>query len=213
MQRTITYKMEYEGGDNNNVEVGVKTPLEDNGDFRNKECLNLLDERDIVVTNLPFSFARAYVQCLREHGKQFVIIRDLNWNIVRNSLKLSGLRQETSEDLQELLQSEEKTVHTLTGNFDMDAYLFKRKCNGIIGVSITFMDKYNPDEFEIVGMNLNNSVEELGIKEIGNEWVELYKKQSGKGHITASMHSFVYTHNGKAISLYRRVLIRRKVGA
>lgn len=50
-----TYKMEYEGGDDNNVEVGVKTPLEGNGDFRNKECLDLLDESDIVVTNPPFS--------------------------------------------------------------------------------------------------------------------------------------------------------------
>lgn len=68
---------------------------------------------------------------------------------------------------------------------------FSRKCNGIMGVPITFLDKYNPDEFEIVGMDLNNSVEELGIKEIGNEWVELYKKQGGKGHITASMHSLV----------------------
>lgn len=54
-----TYKMEYEGGDDNNVEVGVKTPLEGNGDFRNKECLDLLDECDIVVTNPPFSLARA----------------------------------------------------------------------------------------------------------------------------------------------------------
>lgn len=74
-----TYKMEYEGGDDNNVEIGVKTPLEDNGDFRNKECLDLLDECDIVVTNPPFSLARNYVQCLREHNKQFVIIGDLNW--------------------------------------------------------------------------------------------------------------------------------------
>lgn len=82
---------------------------------------------------------------------------------------------------------------------------------GVMGVPITFLDKYNPDEFEIVGMDLNDSVEKLGIKEIGNEWVELYRKQGGKGHITASMHSLVYTHNGKAVSLYRRILIRRKV--
>lgn len=74
-----TYKMEYEGGDDNNVEVGVKTPLEGNGDFRNAECIKLLDECDIVVTNPPFSLARAYVQYLREHNKQFVIIGDLNW--------------------------------------------------------------------------------------------------------------------------------------
>lgn len=95
----------------------------------------------------------------------------------------------------------------------MDVYLSKRKCNCIMGVPITFMDKYNPDQFEVVGMDLNDSVEKLGIKEIGNKWVELYKKQGGKGHITASMHSLVYTHNGKAVSLYRRGLIRKKVGA
>ena len=38
-----TYKMEYTGGDDNNIDVGVKTPLEGNGDFRNQECLDLLD--------------------------------------------------------------------------------------------------------------------------------------------------------------------------
>lgn len=91
--------------------------------------------------------------------------------------------------------------------------LCEQPCNGTMGVPITFMDKYNPDQFEVVGMDLNDSVEKLGIKEIGNKWVELYKKQGGKGHITASMHSLVYTHNGKAVSLYRRGLIRKKVGA
>lgn len=45
-----TYKMEYEGGDDNDVEAGVKTPLEGNGDFRNQECIDLLKEADIVVT-------------------------------------------------------------------------------------------------------------------------------------------------------------------
>lgn len=85
--------------------------------------------------------------------------------------------------------------------------------DGVMGVPITFLDKYNPEQFEIIGMDLNDSVKELGIKEIGNEWVELYRKQGGKGHITASMHSLVYTHNGKAVSLYRRILIRKKAGA
>lgn len=59
--------MEYEGGDDNDVEVGVKTPLEGNGDFRSKECLDLLDECDIVVTNPPWSMFREYVSLLVEH--------------------------------------------------------------------------------------------------------------------------------------------------
>ena len=85
--------------------------------------------------------------------------------------------------------------------------------DGIMGVPITFMDKYNPDQFEIIGADLNEMVEELGIKPIGEDWIRLYRSQGGKGHITANMHSFVYTQNGKAVSVYKRILIRKKVGA
>ena len=74
----VTYKMEYTGGDDNDIEVGVKTPLEGNGDFRNKECLDLLDECDIVVTNPPFSLFREYVAVLMEHKKNFLIIGNMN---------------------------------------------------------------------------------------------------------------------------------------
>lgn len=73
-----TYKMEYTGGDDNDIEVGVKTPLEGNGDFRNQECLNLLDGADIVVTNPPFSLFREYVAVLMEHEKKFLIIGNMN---------------------------------------------------------------------------------------------------------------------------------------
>ena len=73
-----TYKMEYTGGDDNDIEVGVKTPLEGNGDFRNKECLDLLDACDIVVTNPPFSLFREYVAVLMEHQKKFLIIGNKN---------------------------------------------------------------------------------------------------------------------------------------
>ena len=68
-----TYKMEYDGGDDNNVEVGVKTPLEGNGDFRSEGCLALLDECDIVVTNPPFSLFREFVGTLMKHDKRFII--------------------------------------------------------------------------------------------------------------------------------------------
>lgn len=68
-----TYKMEYTGGDDNDIEVGVKTPLHGNGDFRNQECLDLLDECDIVVTNPMFSLFRTYVSTLIEHGKKFIV--------------------------------------------------------------------------------------------------------------------------------------------
>lgn len=66
--------MEYTGGDDNDIEVGVKTPLEGNGDFRNQECLDLLDEADIVVTNPPFSEYKSYISTLIEHNKKFIIL-------------------------------------------------------------------------------------------------------------------------------------------
>lgn len=69
-----TYKMEYTGGDDNDIEVGVKTPLEGNGDFRNAECIELLKESDIVVTNPPFSLFREYITMLVESGKNFLVI-------------------------------------------------------------------------------------------------------------------------------------------
>lgn len=73
-----TYKMEYEGGDDNNIEAGTITPLEGNGDFRNQECIDLLKESDIVATNPPFSLFRDYVAQLMEYEKKFVIIGNMN---------------------------------------------------------------------------------------------------------------------------------------
>ncbi len=49
-----------------------------NGDFRSPECLALLDEADIVVTNPPFSLFQEYVVVLMEHQKEFVIIGNIN---------------------------------------------------------------------------------------------------------------------------------------
>ena len=44
------------------------------GDFRSPECVELLDEADIVVTNPPFSLFREYIAQLMEHDKKFVVI-------------------------------------------------------------------------------------------------------------------------------------------
>ena len=54
------------------------TELNGNGDFRSEECLALLDEADIVVTNPPFSLFREYVAALMEHQKHFIIIGNMN---------------------------------------------------------------------------------------------------------------------------------------
>ena len=52
--------------------------LKGNGDFRSEECIELLKQADIVVTNPPFSLFREYVAQLIEYDKKFVIIGDLN---------------------------------------------------------------------------------------------------------------------------------------
>lgn len=54
------------------------TELNGDGDFRTEECIQLLDEADIVVTNPPFSLFREYVAVLVEHKKNFIIIGSLN---------------------------------------------------------------------------------------------------------------------------------------
>ena len=54
------------------------TELKEDGDFRSDECLELLKEADIVVTNPPFSLFRDYVATLVEHDKKFIIIGNVN---------------------------------------------------------------------------------------------------------------------------------------
>jgi hypothetical protein len=56
----------------------IKTPLKQNGDFRSPECIGILQEADIVVTNPPFSLFREYVAQLMEYKKKFVILWSIN---------------------------------------------------------------------------------------------------------------------------------------
>lgn len=73
-----SYKIEYTGGNDEDFEDGVITPLTQNGDFRSDECITLLNEADIVVTNPPFSLFREYVAQLMEHKKNFIILGNMN---------------------------------------------------------------------------------------------------------------------------------------
>ncbi len=52
----------------------IKTPLKQNGDFRSPECIEILKEADIVITNPPFSLFKEYVEQLIEYKKKFIII-------------------------------------------------------------------------------------------------------------------------------------------
>ena len=74
----VTYKTEYVGGNDSDIEFGVRTPLKGNGDFRSSECIKILRESDIVVTNPPFSLFREYIALLMQHNKKFLIIGNMN---------------------------------------------------------------------------------------------------------------------------------------
>lgn len=75
MSGNSSYKLEWDGSylgyDTLNL---VRTPLKGNGDFRSPECLELLDECDIVVTNPPFSLLREFIETIISRGKDMVII-------------------------------------------------------------------------------------------------------------------------------------------
>ena len=79
MNGSPSYKLEWDGSyigyDTLNL---VKTPLKGNGDFRSPECVALLDECDVVVTNPPFILLREFIGLNIEHKKDFVIIGNMN---------------------------------------------------------------------------------------------------------------------------------------
>ena len=86
--------------------------------------------------------------------------------------------------------------------------------DGVMGVPVTFMDKFNPDQFEIIGCadyTGKYGSDDIGVSRIGEEWIAKYRKQGGKGHYTANMTSLVYYDTaGKACITFKRILIRRK---
>jgi len=178
------------------------TPLEGNGDFRSEECIELLKEADVVVTNPPFSLFREYVAQLVEYEKKFLIIGNLNaitykeifpllkgdrmWLGVNNGAKtyrvpddFEGKSLFIGEDGKRYIPSntvwytnldvykryEDIVLYRhyspeLYPKYDnYDAIEVSRVAqipmdyDGVMGVPISFLDKYNPDQFELVGSN------------------------------------------------------------
>jgi len=208
------YKMEYTGGNDENVTAGVKTNLKSNGDFRNPECLKLLEECDIVVTNPPFSLFREYIAVLMEYKKQFLIIGSGNaitykeiFPLIKNNLMWLGItRQGTGnmwfripDDTPERARQKIKngiryqnignscwftnmnveyrhkqlilSKHYIPENYPKyDNYdvinvnkVIDIPCDydGVMGVPITFLGKYNPEQFEIITFRKNETGEDL----------------------------------------------------
>ena len=80
---------------------------------------------------------------------------------------------------------------------------------GIMGVPISFLSKYNPEQFEILG-NGQTMANELGIKPIGQKFVDDYYAQGNKGAINAKWNNLVFKVGDKVIVPYQRILIRHK---
>ncbi len=203
----------YEGDRNDNKvpdpnEIGVKK-LKGDGDFRSKECIELLKQADIVVTNPPFSLFREYVAQLIEYDKKFVIVghqnaisyRDIFKLIKENKLwlgygfkggaahfinkhyedyatagdhkegmiRVSGVHWFTNLDISKrhedliLYKNYNTEEYPTYDNYDA-INVDKTKdipmnYDGAVGVPITFIDKYNPEQFEIIGLGIVGSID------------------------------------------------------
>jgi len=202
-KKNPTYKMIYEGGNDNDVEIGEKIDLEGNGDFRNQECIEILKESDIVVTNPPFSLFREYVDILMKYDKKFLIIGNQNalvykeifplikdnkvwmgynngdmafkvpadsepretrfwidetgqkWRSLGNAMWFTNLDHKKRHEkliLYKTYNPEEYPTYETYNAIEVSKTInIPIDYNGIMGVPITFLDKYNPDQFEIVG--------------------------------------------------------------
>lgn len=210
----------YEGDTDGNMEdfSEIKvTPLKGNGDFRSEECIELLKEADIVVTNPPFSLFREYIAQLMKYEKKFIILGNMNaitykevfpyvkanqlwWGPSissgdrefqvpddyplkaagcrideqgRKFIRVKGVRWYTN------LPTPKRSEHLiLYKKYNPAEYPHYDNYDGInvnktteipvdwdgyMGVPITFIDKYCPDQFEIVKFRKGDDDKDLSV--------------------------------------------------
>lgn len=79
--------------------------------------------------------------------------------------------------------------------------------DGIIGVPITFLDKYNPNQFDIIGLGISNSGIEIGVRPYKDVNKEYRKKIQKRGAVDGDL----YMMNGTDVKVpYARILIKHK---
>ena len=80
-----------------------------------------------------------------------------------------------------------------------------------MGVPLTFLDKYCPEQFEIVGIDSTDFAEEIGIQPMGAEFIKRYCENGGTGHYTEGMRNLCYyEQDGTPKKVYSRILIRKR---
>ncbi len=182
-------------------------PLSGDGDFRSPECVELLKQADIVVTNPPFSLFREYIDQIVRNNKKFLIIGNVNaitykecFKLIKDNklwmgasihsgdrefqvpddypltaagyrideegkkyIRVKGVRWFTNLDYQErhedLVLYKKYTPESYPRYDNYDAINVDKTADipmdyeGAMGVPITFLDKYNPEQFEIIGID------------------------------------------------------------
>jgi len=220
----------------------------------------LLQKADIVVTNPPFSLFREYLGQLMAHGKQFLILGNLNtitykeiyplikggqiwlghrnggekWFRVPNSYVhttdkskikvVDGVRYLAMKNMAwftNLDTTKRHDVLTLYKRYTPDEYPrydnsdaievgtymdIPLDCQAAMGVPITFLDKFNPDQFEIVGAFDNDPDNPLRTRWYsGQECRDAYLARFGKPGVYDLNASGVVD----GVKVFKRVLIRR----
>ena len=140
-----SYKMVYEGGDDKNINIGKITILEGNGGFQTEECLALLDEVDIVVTNPPFSCYSSDTEVMTDNGWKLIKDVDISKDIIMSlNPDTKNIEMVKAVDyIKNHVNGELYNYHTrhmdfcVTGNHRM--YAEYRNCNGE-NVSIPFVN-------------------------------------------------------------------------
>ncbi len=229
----------------------ILTTLEGNGDFRSPECVALLQEADIVVTNPPFSLFREYVAQLVSFNKRFLIIGNTNavnykeiFPLIKNDKIWLGCTNYNVGMFFMVPDSFEKYHHLQNGkkiarvstscwytNLEhnrrhqplilykmFDALEYRPFDNytginvdkvseipldydGVMGVPITFLDKYCPEQFEILGITCRNYSPEYCTKK--------YKKEEYPNAADLNGSACLMI-NGQLKLTYGRILIRKK---
>ena len=175
---------------NKNDKKPVKINLKGDGDFRSPECIEFLEEADIIITNPPFSLFREYVSQIIQHNKKFLIIGNdnaisykeifklikdnkvrLGYNKVKEFKKPDGTTQKFGnvgwftnldvknrhEDLPifRIYKGNERNYPKYDNYEAIEVSKVKEiplDYKGAMGVPISFLNKYNPEQFEILGI-------------------------------------------------------------
>jgi hypothetical protein len=253
--------LEYNGDKNgdrvpNPEEIGIHY-LKGDGDFRSQECIELLKQSDIVVTNPPFSLFREYVSQLIEYDKKFIIVGHQNaikykeiFPLIRDNklwlgygfeggaghfinvhyqdyatagshiegmIRVSGVQWYTNLDLkkrhEDLILYKKYSPEDYLKYENYDAInVDKTKeipmdYDGYMGVPITFMDKYNPEQFDIIGVGIAKLGLEIGIEPYKPEHKKYRKEVQKRGAVDGDLYMMI---NGEVTVPFTRIIIKNK---